>query len=131
MAPAAIQQWHKIMEERRPELLSELLADDVTFISPVVHTPQEGKDITMAYLSAAQQTLGNDSFKYLREVYNDNFAVLEFETEIDGILINGIDMITWDDNNQISEFKVMVRPLKAINTVHKAMGEALMKLAGQ
>lgn len=129
MIPQAIEQWHKAMETHDPEVLSNLLADDVVFLSPVVHTPQEGKAITSMYLTAAQQTLGNEHFKYRREVYNDEFAVLEFETEVDGLLINGIDMITWNSDNKISEFKVMVRPLKAINAVHKAMGEALMKMA--
>jgi hypothetical protein len=79
------------------------------------------------YLAGAVMTLCNDSFKYVREVYTDNFALLEFETELDGIHVNGVDMITWNEDEKITDFKVMIRPLKGINAVHKAMGEALMK----
>lgn len=111
--------------------LLELLHDDVVFRSPVVHTPQEGKAITFAYLSAAGGTLGNDSFKYTKVFDCGDKAVLEFESEMDGIHINGIDMIEWDENGQIVDFKVMVRPLKAIQTVHAAMGRMLEKMKAE
>ena len=111
--------------------LLELLHDDVVFRSPVVHTPQEGKAITFAYLSAAGGTLGNDSFKYTKVFDCGDKAVLEFESEMDGIHINGIDMIEWDENGQIIDFKVMVRPLKAIQTVHAAMGKMLEKMKAE
>ena len=105
--------WHKLVEDRDAEGLNEILADNVVFHSPVVHTPQEGKPITTLYLSAALHVLNNDSFKYLREVVSGNNAVLEFSTVIDGILINGVDMITWGADGRITDFKVMIRPLKA------------------
>ena len=127
MVPKVIQTWHKIVETRDISLLDALLADDATMFSPVVHTPQRGKTITKLYLMGAMQTIGNDKFKYIQEVYNDYFAVLEFETEIEGKIVNGVDMITWNEDNQITEFKVMIRPLQGINAVHKAMGEALAK----
>ena len=111
--------------------LLELLHDDVVFRSPVVHTPQEGKSITFAYLSAAGGTLGTDSFKYTRVFDCGDRAVLEFESEMDGIHINGIDMIEWDENGKIIDFKVMVRPLKAIQTVHAAMGKMLEKMKAE
>jgi hypothetical protein len=111
--------------------LLELLHDDVVFRSPVVHTPQEGKAITFAYLSAAGGTLGNDSFKYTKVFDCGDKAVLEFESEMNGIHINGIDMIEWDENGQIVDFKVMVRPLKAIQTVHAAMGKMLEKMKAE
>jgi len=111
--------------------LLELLHDDVVFRSPVVHTPQEGKAITFAYLSAAGGTLGNDSFKYTKVFDCGDKAVLEFESEMDGIHINGIDMIEWDEHGQIVDFKVMVRPLKAIQTVHAAMGKMLEKMKAE
>ncbi len=108
--------------------LHDMLHDDVVFRSPVVHTPQEGKAITFAYLSAAGNTLGNGTFKYTRVFDCGDKAVLEFETEMDGIHVNGIDMIEWDENGQIVDFKVMVRPLKAIQTVHAAMGKMLEQM---
>ena len=129
MVATAMQKWHELMDTQNIDLLDELLAEDVVFYSPVVHTPQRGKAITKLYLSGAAATLGGDTFKYVRKVYDDGFALLEFETEMDGILVNGVDMISWDENNQITEFKVMVRPLKAINKVHQAMGAALQELA--
>jgi len=121
----AIESWHRIVRTRDASGLAELLADDVVFYSPVVHTPQVGKAITIMYLSAAVKVFGNESFKYVREIEGDSDAVLEFETEIDGILINGVDMIKWNADGKIIEFKVMIRPLKAINLIHQKMGEML------
>jgi len=128
MIPSVIKKWHQIVETKNIDLLDDILADDATMYSPVVHKTQEGKQITKMYLSCAALVLANAHFKYTREIYNDNFAVLEFETEIDNIQINGVDLINWNDNDLITEFKVMIRPLKAINTVHQAMGEALSNL---
>ncbi len=122
-----ISKWHNIVRTRDACGLGELLADDVVFYSPVVHTPQVGKAITSVYLSAAVYVFGNESFRYVREVVGENDAVLEFETEIDGIVINGVDMIKWNKNGRITEFKVMIRPLKAVNLIHQKMGEMLKK----
>jgi hypothetical protein len=105
--------------------LQEILAEDVVFQSPVVHTPQRGKAITTAYLSAAGKVLGGDKFKYVREFDCGDRAVLEFTTEIDGIYINGVDMIEWNDEGRITDFKVMVRPLKAIQKLHGLMAQML------
>ena len=112
-------------------LLLDMLHEDVVFRSPVVHTPQEGKAITFAYLSAAGNTLGNGTFKYTRIFDCGDKAVLEFETEMDGIHVNGVDMIEWDADGKITDFKVMVRPLKAIQTVHAAMGAMLARMKEQ
>ena len=108
--------------------LSAMLHDDVVFLSPVVHTPQEGKAVTMMYLGAAGQTLGGDSFRYIRVFDCGDKAVLEFECEMDGILVNGIDMIEWDEAGLITDFKVMVRPLKGMQAVHAAMKAMLEKM---
>lgn len=120
-----LETWHNIVRTRDASGLNELLDDDVVFYSPVVHTPQVGKAITAMYLSAAVHVFGNDSFRYVREIVGDSDAVLEFETEIDGIVINGVDMIKWNENGQIIEFKVMIRPLKAVNLIHQKMGQML------
>ena len=123
-----IANWHKVIEGGSdPQALAEILCDDAVFHSPVVHTPQEGKPIVMAYLTAAGATLGNDSFTYLREVVDGDTAVLEFTTEMDGIHINGIDMITFDEEGKIIDFKVMVRPLKAIKKVWEMMAAQLKR----
>ena len=110
--------------------MRELLAADAVFHSPVVHTPQRGKTLTHAYLAAAFQVFFNPSFRYVREVVDGQNAVLEFEVEIEGIAVNGVDMITWNDDNQITEFKVMLRPLKAINLIHQKMAQMLQHQAG-
>ena len=126
---AVMQAWHRIVEQQDGSGLDELLADDVVFHSPVVHTPQRGKMITRLYLTAAMQTLNAPGhFKYLRELVDGNNAVLEFQTEIDGVTINGVDMIEWNDAGQIIDFKVMVRPLKAVNAIHQAMGRMLEEM---
>lgn len=128
MIENTLQMWHKIVNDKDASGLERVLADNVVFHSPVVHTPQEGKAITTLYLTAALHVLNNDAFEYLREVVSGNNAVLEFKTAIDGILINGVDMMTWGADGRITDFKVMIRPLKAINIVHKTMGEMLEKL---
>ncbi|KCZ91726.1 nuclear transport factor 2 family protein [Hyphomonas johnsonii] len=124
-----LQRWFDWMEGSHDAAgLSDLLAEHVVFRSPVVHTPQEGKAITMAYLTAAGQTLGGDTFEYTRIFDCGDKAVLEFECVMDGISVNGIDMIEWDDQGKITDFKVMVRPLKGMQAVHAAMGAMLAKM---
>jgi len=120
--------WHQVVQSRDPMALSRLLADDVVFHSPVVHTPQRGKAITFQYLMGAMHVLNNASFHYEREIVGAHDAVLEFATEIDGLQINGVDLIRWNDAGQIVDFKVMVRPLKAVNLVHQKMGAMLEQL---
>ena len=95
-----------------------------------MHTPQRGRDITFKYLSSADKVLGGPGFAYIGEWRSNTGAVLEFENEIDGIRINGVDIITFDDDNRITHFKVMVRPLKAVNLLHRLMGEQLMRQEG-
>ena len=128
MIENTIATWHKLVKEKDAAGLDNILAENVVFHSPVVHTPQAGKPITTLYLTAALHVLNNDTFQYLREVISGNNAVLEFLTVIDGISINGVDMITWGEDGRITDFKVMIRPLKAINLVHKMMGEMLQKI---
>lgn len=118
--------WHGYMAGGGdPQALRDLLAPDAIFHSPVVHTPQEGRDKVFAYLHAASHVLGGANFRYLREIVDGDQAVLEFESEIDGIRINGVDIIRWDGAGKISDFKVMVRPLKAFNKVWEKMAEML------
>ena len=122
---APLERWYAYAASHDVTQLAALLADDCIFHSPVVHTPQRGKALTHAYLSAALEGLGNDAFRYTREFTSDRGAVLEFETELDGIRINGVDIIEWDTSGKISDFKVMVRPLKAINLLHALMAAQL------
>ena len=125
MESTVIGSWHDIVSKRDAIGLADLLADDVVFYSPVVHTPQIGKEITTMYLTAALHVFGNETFRYVREVVGESDAVLEFETEIDGIIVNGVDMIRWNSDGNITEFKVMLRHLKAVNIIHQKMGEML------
>ena len=118
--------WHAYMAGGGdPQALRDLLADDAVFHSPVVHTPQEGRDKVFAYLHAASHALGGDDFRYLREIVDGDQAVLEFQSELDGIQINGVDIIRWNGEGKIEDFKVMVRPLKAINKVWEKMAAML------
>lgn len=126
MKPAVLQRWHQMLESKDLSTLDALLADDATFQSPVVHTPQVGKQITSMYLKAAGMMLvSGGNFRYVNEWWNDSSAVLEFEVEVNGILVNGVDMMFWNTEGKIERFKVMVRPLKAVNLVHEAMGKLL------
>ena len=125
MTLATLSTWHEFVRTRNTKGLSSVLADEVVFYSPVVHTPQVGKTITIQYLSAAFHVFVNESFRYVRELTGPRDAVLEFQVEIDGINVNGVDMIKWDDEGKIVEFKVLVRPLKAVNLIHQKMAAVL------
>ena len=126
--PETIQRWHVIALERRADDLAGILAEDCVFESPVVHTPQKGRAIVEAYLRGALHVLNTEHFRYGEEWYSDRSAVLEFFSVVDGVTINGVDIISWNDAGLITHFKVMVRPLKAINTLHAKMGEYLMAM---
>ncbi|CAD5373208.1 SnoaL-like domain-containing protein [Rubrivivax sp. A210] len=127
MTTNTVQAWHEVVASRSPAALHALLADDVVFHSPVVHTPQQGRAITHAYLAAALQVFGNESFRYVRQIEGEREAVLEFMLEIDGIAINGVDLLRWDIDGRITEFKVMLRPLKAVNLIHQKMAAMLQQ----
>ena len=121
-----VARWHAVMEGgSSPRALGAMIAEDAVFHSPVVHTPQHGRALVTAYLAAAGQTLGNATFRYVRELVDGEHALLEFETEMDGIHVNGIDLIRFDEAGNILDFKVMVRPLKAVNKVWEAMAAQL------
>jgi SnoaL-like domain len=130
MTLAGLDKWYAFMKSRDHAALRELLHPDVVFESPVVHSPQRGRDITFKYLAGAVKVLGRPGFVYRGEWRNDTGAVLEFETVIEGITINGVDLITFDADGRITHFKVMVRPLKAINLLHRLMAEQLTSQDG-
>lgn len=128
MSSGNLARWHAYMDSSGDTAaLSAIIADDCVFHSPVVHTPQAGKPTVMAYLIAAAHVLGNDTFHYIRELVDGDEMMLEFVTELDEININGVDIIRWNADGKICDFKVMVRPLKAINKVWEMMGAQLAK----
>ena len=138
-----IEDWHKCLQGELPGGLDAILADDVVFYSPIVFTPQRGIDLAKVYLQAAGATFGGEStpqeqppkisdsgFRYSKEVLTGNHAVLEFETEVAGKYVNGVDIITCNDEGKIVEFKVMIRPLQAVNLMHEMMAAMLEKTKG-
>ena len=127
MTGTGLQTWYGYIRSHDRAVLWDLLHSDAVFESPVVHTPQRGRDITFKYLTSAEKVLGGPTFAYVGEWRSENGAVLEFTTEVDGVTINGVDIITFDADDRITHFKVMVRPLKAINLLHRLMGEQLSK----
>lgn len=127
MSLTGLDKWYAYLKSHDRAVLWELLHPDAVFESPVVHTPQRGRDIAFKYLSSAEKVLGGPGFAYRGEWRNATGAVLEFETEIDGIRINGVDIIAFDADGRITNFKVMVRPLKAINLLHRLMADQLTK----
>ena len=130
-AVKGLAQWHAVIENgSKPKALAAIIREDAVFHSPVVHTPQEGRELVVAYLSAAGQTLGNESFTYVRELVDGENAMLEFTTTMDGILVNGVDIIRFDEDGLIADFKVMVRPLKAVNKVWEQMAAMLERTKG-
>lgn len=130
-AAVGLAAWHRFMEEgNHPEALKFLLAEDAIFHSPVVHSPQQGRELVFSYLFAASHVLGGKHFQYVREILDGDSAMLQFTSEVDGIHINGVDIIRWNDEGLIQDFKVMVRPLKAINKVWEKMAEMLASQKG-
>jgi hypothetical protein len=125
MTLTALDKWYDYTKSHDRAALWDLLDPEAVFESPVVHTPQRGREITFKYLLGADKVLGGPGFTYIGEWRSETGAVLEFENEIDGIRINGVDMITFGNDGRITHFKVMVRPLKAINLLHRLMGEQL------
>ena len=125
MSSNPIKKWHKVVREKDFKLLEDILDESVVFYSPVVFTPQEGKKITLMYLSSVAMVFNVDSFSYTHEIIDGNMASLEFELELEGIHINGLDLITWNKDQKITEFKVFIRPLQGLNALHKMMGKAL------
>jgi hypothetical protein len=127
MAEHPLDTWHRLLRTRDAAGLNALLAEDAVFHSPVAHTPQRGRALAAGYLGAAFQVFGNPSFRSVREIVGPSDAMLEFETEIDGVRVNGVDLIKWNDAGQIVDFKVMIRPLKAINLIQQKMAAMLAK----
>ena len=130
MSAHPIAAWHQVVKERDLAALKALLDRDAVFHSPIVHTPQRGQQLAFMYLAAAFQVFFNPSFRYVREIVGPSDAMLEFETEIDGVLVNGVDIVKWNEAGLIVEFKVMIRPLKAINKVWDMMGAQLQRQPG-
>ena len=124
-----IAKWHQVVKEKSFQLLEEILDDSVTFYSPVTFPPQKGKEITLMYLSAVAEVFEGNSFSYTHEIIDGNMASLEFELELVGIHINGLDLITWNESQKITEFKVFIRPLQGLNALHKNMGLILKKIS--
>lgn len=122
--------WHKFVNERNIHKLNSFISDDVTLFSPVVFKPIKGKFMVTMYLQAAAEIIANDNFKYVREVVDKQNAILEFETEINGLSVNGVDMLQFTKDGKLKEIKVMIRPLKGVNVVHQKMAEYLEKIKG-
>ncbi len=121
MIAQTVAQWHNLVTNRDPTALDAFLADNAIFHSPILHAPQVGKEITTLYLSAALTVFYNDTFKYVREIVSEQDAVLEFQVVIDGIIVNGVDMMTCNEEGQVVDFKVMLRPLKAVHLIQQKM----------
>lgn len=124
----SLDKWHQFVASQNPAVLAEIVDEHCVFLSPVVHSPQRGRDLTIMYLTGAMHVL-QGGFHYQKEVVDSKHAVLEFVCEIDGLTVNGVDIITFNDAGRIIEFKVMLRPLKAINLVHEKMGQMLEQLS--
>lgn len=128
--PAPVARWHEIAKSRDPAGLSDLLADEVVFRSPAVHTPQEGRALTTAYLSAAVVVLG-PTLQYDRQWYAERSAVLEFRAELDGLVVHGVDMLAWNDEGKLVDFTVMVRPVRGLHKLIELMAAELQSGAQQ
>lgn len=128
MTHKLVNDWHNYMANPSEDALREMLHEDCEFLSPVVFTPQKGRDLTTMYLLSAGQVFKDTQFRYTSELIGDNRMVLEFESEMDGKYLNGVDIIDFNDDGKITRFKVMVRPLQAVNMLWEHMGAMLEKM---
>ena len=149
MIEDVVDRWHRYLRGEFPDGLDTLLDDDVVFYSPIVYTPQRGKAVTARYLEAAAKALPGEApaagtgtgpgasatagatagFRYTKKVLDGDTAVLEFETSIEGKYVNGVDIIRCNEEGRIVEFRVMIRPLQAVDLVHRQMGATLERMA--
>ena len=127
MTPPLIDRWISVIETGRTDDLDALLADDAVFYSPAVFRPQEGKALTSKYLKAAAKVFGDTDFHYVEQWYSERSAILEFAATVNDIYVNGIDMIHWNDDEQIVSFKVMLRPFKGLQAIMAPMAELLQQ----
>jgi len=128
MTSSVIERWHEFIGGGHdPAVLDALLDDDAVFYSPAVFTPQEGRQKTTAYLMAAAKMFGDTDFHYEEEWVGDRSAVLEFAATVDGVYVNGVDVITWNDDGRIVSFKVMMRPFKGLQAIMPKMAELLQQ----
>ena len=123
--PPVIERWLSVIESGQTAPLEDMLAEEAVFYSPAVFTPQRGRALTAAYLRAAEQMFSGTGFHYVNKWFDTHSAVLEFAAEIDGLTVEGIDMIHWNNEGKITSFKVMIRPFKALQGVIGKMAELL------
>jgi hypothetical protein len=122
--PPALRAWHAVAASGDPALLIELLADDVEFRSPAVFRPQPGKQLTTWYLAAAIIVLG-PTLRYVHEWHDDSSAVLEFEAELEGVYVQGVDMLRWNEADKLTSFTVIVRPMRGLEKLVELMRRQL------
>lgn len=127
--PPAVRAWHAVAQSRDPALLADLLADDVEFRSPAVFRPQQGKALTTLYLTGAIAVLG-PSLRYIHQWHDESSAVLEFEAELDGVYLQGIDMLQWNDEDKLVSFTVMVRPMRGLEKLIELMSREVAAAQG-
>lgn len=121
----SVKKWHRIINEKSIDMLEDILADDVVFYSPVLYKAQEGKELTKMYLMGAMKILLNGTFNYIHEVHSEAYSVFEFKAVVDQLEINGVDIISWNKEGKISQFKVMIRPYSGLNTLKQKMADLL------
>ena len=122
--PTALRGWHAVVESQNPALLADLLADEVVFRSPAVFAPQEGKALTARYLAAALTVLG-PSLRYVSQWHDQASAVLEFEADLGGVYVQGVDILRWNSEGKLVSFTVMVRPIRGLERLIELMAHQL------
>lgn len=121
----AITRWHEMLETRDMSILNELLADNVVFRSPVAFQPYPGKQVVFFILTNVIQVFEN--FTYHREFLSEdgNNVVLEFSANVGDKKLKGIDMIQFNDEGQIIDFEVMIRPKSGLKALAVEMGQRI------
>ncbi len=118
-----LEKWHKFVETINPEILNEILADDIKFHSPFVWKPKQGKQMTIAILTTVTEVFEN--FRYVREIKDAENCMLEFEANVGDLTLRGVDIIKFDEDGNFVDFEVMIRPANALQALGNEMTKRL------
>ena len=106
------------------EALSEQLADDVAFNSPIISAPFRGRAEVTNLFRGVLATL--EDFRYGEVIEHDSTLVMEFHARVGKEAIHGTDIARFDADGKIDEFTVFIRPLRAVTALSKALGPAIV-----
>jgi len=121
------QRWRDLFAMENMPPVRDMLAEDIQMHSPAMHQVQRGPDLIADYITAAHEIFTRWDLDYVRAFQNGNEICMEFEGEIEGVTLNGVDIIRWNADDKIDDFKIMIRPASGL----KKLGEVMVKILAE